>query len=413
MRLRRTTFCAALFALFAPLAPVPAAAETMDEVRRRVEIAAGELENSTAAVRAAGRSLGEVALRLPGAERNASTARGELAGAQARLAEANGTVRRAELATAAAQRRVDEATAQVDRGRDTIAGLARRSYQQGPLGDLREIFRAGSPQDLVDRAETLKKVFRGQNDVLHDMTVSRLRLAGTTAELDVQQGVLEQARGRARDGEERARAVAVRADQAVARVEELISQRKGALAQAEGARAEDVAEYKAANEQSRALAARLRALAKARAAAAAKANKRIPRVTSARFAWPTNGYLTSRYGYRVHPIFGDTRFHAGIDIGAPHGIPVWSAAPGTVIQAGAASGYGLLVLVSHGSYNGRDIVTAYAHMSAISVSVGQRVGRGQEVGKIGTSGNSTGPHSHFEVRRDGDPVDPLDWVSPP
>ena len=404
---------AALVALSLPSLTTSASADATGDAKRRIRVAAGELENSTAAVRRAAASLEAVAAQLPGAQRNVSIATGELAGARARLAEANTKVRKAELATETAQRKVDDATALVDRGRQTIDGLARRSYQQGPLGDLREVFLAGSPQDVVDRAETVKKVFRGQNDVLHEITVNRVRLATTTAELDVQQGVLEGARDVAKAGEAKARAVTVQAQQAQQRVASLVAQRKGALADAESARAADVAEYKAANDASRALAARIRALAAERARKAARDRVSGPVVTSGRFAWPTDGHLTSRFGYRRHPIYGDVRFHAGIDIGAPIGTPVWAAAPGTVIQAGYASGYGTLVLVSHGSYNGRDIVTGYAHMSALLVSVGQRVGRGQEVGRVGNEGNSTGPHLHFEVRANGDPIDPLDWVSPP
>jgi murein DD-endopeptidase MepM/ murein hydrolase activator NlpD len=129
--------------------------------------------------------------------------------------------------------------------------------------------------------------------------------------------------------------------------------------------------------------------------------------------WPADGPLTSRYGWRTHPIYGDQRFHAGIDIGAGYGTPVIAAESGTVVFAGEASGYGTLVLISHGTENGKDLATGYAHMSALLVTEGQRITRGQQVGRVGNEGNSTGPHLHFEVRLDGDPVDPLGYVTPP
>ena len=119
--------------------------------------------------------------------------------------------------------------------------------------------------------------------------------------------------------------------------------------------------------------------------------------------------MTSTFGWRVHPIFGDRRLHAGIDMGAPIGTPVRAADGGTVLIAGGARGYGTLLVIGHGD----GLSTAYAHMSTISVSVGERVGRGQKVGEVGNEGNSTGPHLHFELRRDGEPVDPLSRVSPP
>jgi len=130
--------------------------------------------------------------------------------------------------------------------------------------------------------------------------------------------------------------------------------------------------------------------------------------------WPCSGCpLTSTFGWRTHPIFGDARFHAGIDLGAPIGAPVLAADAGTVIVAGSAPGYGTLVVVSHGVAGGRDLSTAYGHLSTIGVSVGQQVARGARIGEVGNEGNSTGPHLHFEVRRNGEPVDPLAHVSPP
>ncbi|MDT7570033.1 MAG: hypothetical protein QOE05_207 [Actinomycetota bacterium] len=413
MRLHRTAVAAALLALTAPLLAAPAQADSSSDAKRRVADASAALEDSTAAVRTAAASLAKVAAQLPGAREDVAVARGELAGAKARLEEANTSVRRAELATAAAQRRVDEASAKIVEGRATVGLLARRSYQQGPLGDMRQMLETGSPQDLVDRMSMLQQVFRGQNDALHDLSVGRLHLATATAGLAAQQKDLEKARRAAAAGEGKARTGAGRAEQAAQRVAELVALRKSALADAQDARADDVREYQAAQAASKALAERLRKEARARARAAALAHRSIARPSNARFLWPTDGHFTSSFGWRTHPIFGDRRFHAGIDIGAPYGTSVWSADEGTVVYAGYASGYGTLVLISHGTVGGRDLTTGYAHMSALLVSPGQHVSRGQQVGRVGNEGNSTGPHLHFEVRLDGDPVDPLNWVSLP
>jgi murein DD-endopeptidase MepM/ murein hydrolase activator NlpD len=271
----------------------------------------------------------------------------------------------------------------------------------------------GSPQDLVDRVSLLQQVFRNQNDALQSLSVDRLHLATETAGLAAQQKDLETAQAVAAAGEEKARSIAVRADQAAAHVAQLIAQRKSALGAAQQARAADVKEYQAAQAASKLLAIHLRNLARARALAAQRSHISIARPSNARFLWPTDGQFTSPFGWRMHPIFHEMRFHAGIDIGAPIGTPVWAADAGTVIYAGYASGYGTLVLVSHGTVNGQDLTTGYAHMSELDVSVGQSVGRGQQVGRVGNEGNSTGPHLHFEVRLDGNPVDPLGWVSIP
>ncbi len=115
------------------------------------------------------------------------------------------------------------------------------------------------------------------------------------------------------------------------------------------------------------------------------------------FIWPVNGSVVSGYGMR----WG--RMHEGIDIAASTGTPIWAAAAGTVIHAGWLGGYGNLVVVDHG--NG--LATAYAHASAILVAVGQQVAQGETISLVGSTGNSSGPHLHFEVRVNGIAVDPL------
>ena len=121
-----------------------------------------------------------------------------------------------------------------------------------------------------------------------------------------------------------------------------------------------------------------------------------------RFIFPTNGRITSRFGNRIHPILGYRRFHAGIDFGASYGTTIRAADSGQVIFAGWYGGYGLAVIVNHG--NG--LTTLYAHTSRLLVSEGTYVQQGQAIATVGSSGLSTGPHLHFEVRRNGAPIDP-------
>jgi murein DD-endopeptidase MepM/ murein hydrolase activator NlpD len=122
--------------------------------------------------------------------------------------------------------------------------------------------------------------------------------------------------------------------------------------------------------------------------------------SSAGLIWPVNGPITSPFG----PRWGS--FHAGIDIGVPTGTPIHAAAAGTVIYCGVESGYGNLVVLD----NGGNLATAYAHQSAIAVACGQHVDQGQVIGYVGCTGSCTGPHLHFEVRINGQAVDPLGYL---
>jgi murein DD-endopeptidase MepM/ murein hydrolase activator NlpD len=128
-------------------------------------------------------------------------------------------------------------------------------------------------------------------------------------------------------------------------------------------------------------------------------------------AWPVAGHITSYFGYRYHPILHFTRFHAGIDFGASWGSPIVAAADGQVAGAGWSGGYGRQVRIWHGA----GLMTTYSHMSEIVAATGSFVRRGQLIGYVGSSGLSTGPHLHYEVLKDGNPVNPLSvrFVSAP
>ena len=130
---------------------------------------------------------------------------------------------------------------------------------------------------------------------------------------------------------------------------------------------------------------------------------------SGSFLWPVASYVyvSSRFGLRVHPITGKTKSHTGIDIASNQGTAVYASDGGTVTLAGWNGGYGNCIMIDHG--NG--YVTLYGHLSSISVSVGQTVSQGATIGAVGSTGNSTGPHLHFEVLKNGTRIDPEQFFS--
>jgi len=121
---------------------------------------------------------------------------------------------------------------------------------------------------------------------------------------------------------------------------------------------------------------------------------------------PSYGYMTSGFGYRRDPFTGRMKFHEGLDISAPTGTPVYAPADGIVTFVGIRNGYGLVIEIKHGDR----YITRYAHLSESLVRVGQRVQRGDMIARVGNSGRSTGPHLHYEVLKDGVPVNPKRFI---
>jgi murein DD-endopeptidase MepM/ murein hydrolase activator NlpD len=136
----------------------------------------------------------------------------------------------------------------------------------------------------------------------------------------------------------------------------------------------------------------------------------IATVGKGRLGRPLSGRLTSPFGTRFDPYYHVWQLHAGVDLAAPIGTPILAAADGRVSRAGWYGGYGNSTCIDHGRADGQRLSTCYGHQSKLLVSPGQRVRAGQVIGLVGSTGASTGPHLHFEVRLGGRPVDPLPWI---
>lgn len=305
-----------------------------------------------------------------------------------------------------AQDLLDEAHRQLTQARGELERQAIAAYTGQPEGSrfVKMVLHSGGPDDLA-RARTYAQAAAGsQTEAIAIRAhwrdqVSRLREgAGRAKEQALAQRNVVDATRSQLEGVRRSETVL--RDQVAAE----ILQRDRTVAQVLARKREFTAQIASLRRQSDALAASLRARQPApspKVLAAAATHK-------GKLSSPIPGApITSVFGPRVHPIFGDVRLHTGVDFGADTGTPIRAAADGVVFSAGPLGGYGNATVIDHGD----SVATLYAHQSQILVTAGQHVTRGQVIGKVGCTGYCTGPHLHFEVRIAGTPVDPMPYLS--
>lgn len=274
----------------------------------------------------------------------------------------------------------------------TLAERLSAGYRSEDPGMLELILRTGNLSDITS-VRTAKERIADQDRRLITDTISHrdeARVAAERIHANRAEVTRTEARVSASEGEAR-RAAAVIASERT-RLLGALRERRQLLAGIQTDRRELDAEARGLPVRSAALGSQIRS-------APVSPPPVIPATGSADLAWPVSGPIVSPFG----PRWG--RMHEGIDIAAGTGTPIAAAASGTVIVAGPSGGYGNLVVISHGA-----IATAYAHMSRVSVSTGQTVGRGAVIGAVGCTGHCFGPHVHFEVRVGGTPRNPISYL---
>ncbi len=297
------------------------------------------------------------------------------------------------------QRKIAWNTVQLDAARRSLrlhdAALKRRLvdiYEYGDLSYVDALIAARSFSEFVERWEDLRLLIAANQRAVRARKVAEARVAAVEADLERTRMQLQQ--------EEQAQ------EEARSQLDSLDNERRN-LVQLAAIRRRSVADEVAEIENlSAAEEAQLEALIVQREREIAAARRAAGIVgdsgATGMFSWPVTGTITSPFGWRSNPFGGSPEFHQGLDIAAPSGTTVTAAAAGTVIMAQWYGGYGNYVLIDHGG----GYSTGYGHLSAMYVSNGQSVTRGQAIGAVGSTGQSTGPHLHFEVRIAGKPVDP-------
>lgn len=282
------------------------------------------------------------------------------------------------LAEQEASRTLAALTARMDQTRERLGLAARTAYQSGFGGW--SALRAGDDamQEYVTQLADLESAQVRLRSLREDHRYLVLQVAKTSQRL----GVAEEDLRAATQALEDAQATHAEADSA-----------------AGVAREEEYAQYQEFLAESKALEAWL---------AEYSINDTLEGTGS--FVRPGTGPVTSSFGPRMHPILGYVKTHTGIDIGRGDGF-IYAADHGIVADARWNDGYGYMVIVDHGLIDGQQVSTLYAHQPGLSVDVGDKVAKGQPIGSVGSTGLSTGPHLHFEVRIGGRPVNPWPWIS--
>lgn len=265
-------------------------------------------------------------------------------------------------------------------------------YINGRLSYLDVIIGSKDFSDFANRVEMLRRILQSDMNLISQIKAEREEIATRKKQLE----------------DDRAKVLVL--EKAAQEKQDIINARKAerevVLQRAMNDKAAAEAAYNELMASSNAIAEKLRQRAAERAAANAGGGGGTWVQGSGQLAAPVNAPITSDFGWRIHPIYGTARLHAGTDFGVDEGTPVHAADSGVVTDAGWISGYGYTVIIDHG--NGMS--TLYAHNSEVLVSEGQTVSKGQVVSYSGNTGGSTGPHLHFEVRINGDPQDPMGYL---
>ena len=392
--MRRRALAFAVLAL-ALVAAAPAAADDPVEEKAAVDARIAALQADIAASKenegVLTSQLSAVVDELEEAQTAVESAESSLEGLEAELSSARDELDRLTRLLDVQTRRLERLQAEYEKAVRILEGRVRAAYIDEPPDMVAFLVSASSFDDLIDNVEFLTRIGQQDQRIARQVEQAKTRAAAerraTIATKRLQAAAVSVIAART----DEARIARNRLAQDRDRLATVRSLKQSALADTRHTRAEYLHEVEALAAQSAALADAIRS------AQEGAGSTGTGQPSAAGFIWPCDGPVVSGFGMR----WG--RMHEGIDIGCAYGTPNHAAAAGTVIYAGWLGGYGNLVVVDHGN----ELSTAYAHASSIVVGVGQTVAQGETVSLVGSTGNSSGPHLHFEVRVNGVAVDPL------
>lgn len=305
--------------------------------------------------------------------------------ARLRRVSASAHVTRAELKQASIE--AEQAEAELAEQKTLVAERLVAIYQRGETRPLEVLLQSASFADFANRLYLLNQVIGRDAEILEEFGQMQAKAEALRSELEQRYQELQAEKSRIAAEKRRSSSERKEAEQ---------TKRKLLRDRAAWERA--LAELEQDSNEIEAMLQRLERTPDGR--------ERASKPWSGKFIMPVNGRLSSGYGYRRHPIYKVRKFHTGIDIAAPSGTPIRCGGDGTVVHAARWGGYGRCIIVDHGG----GLATLYGHCSRLAVTKGQSVTQGQVIGYVGSTGMSTGPHLHFEVRRNGRHTNPKSFL---
>lgn len=322
---------------------------------------------------------------------------GELSSIQEKIEQYNTMITEKEAQIVETTEELNEAISQQENQYEAMKKRIRFMYEKGDTFYLEMLFSSAGFADMMNKADYIEALSRYDRNKLEEYVQIREMVELCKEELETEKELLDEAKT-AKEAEEanisslieqkEAQIISVSGDitnkeAAIKEYEEMIAQENAEISALEKAVAEEKARLEAENAQARIY-------------------------NGGMFAWPCPGYkrISDEYGNRIHPILGTQQFHNGVDMAAPTGTAILAAYDGDVIAATYSGSMGNYIMIDHGS----GLYTIYMHCSALYVSKGQAVTKGQNIAAVGSTGRSTGPHLHFSVRLNGSYVSPWNYL---
>ncbi|HOB87950.1 MAG: peptidoglycan DD-metalloendopeptidase family protein [Bacillota bacterium] len=335
-----------------------------------------------------------VLAELENTEMRLEKVRSRLNSLERQIKDTEKSIAETEKGLAASEKELALAKERLEERLSVLKTRLRAMYMWGPGDYLEVLFSSSSFADFIGKYDYLRMIVESDVRCFNEIELEIQEISDQMAEVEKKKADLEK---------QRTKLISTKAEatEQESQLSREVKERESQLARIQ----EDRERYEKALDELEQVSRELERAIREQQAKDIREGKAIPRWTG-KFVMPVQGRISSDFGMRYHPILKQNRFHSGIDIAVPTGTPVQAVADGIVIHSGWITGYGYTVIIDHGG----GLSTLYGHNSSLVVKVGQSVIQGDLIARAGSTGMSTGPHVHFEVRDQGVPVNPWQWL---